>query len=82
MLYENVVTDKCIIYACDAVYGSPSEQAKHLLTIKSAAKYVDTHGFLLKLPTAIDLVYTITIHIKTNDCLMYDATIAIEKYNI
>ena len=81
MLYQNAITQKLIIHSYDIVHSSISENArtKCLLMVKSAAKYADNNGLMRTLPTAINLVYAITVNIKTDDGLINGATCVLKK---
>ena len=76
MQYQNAITQKLIIHSYDTVHSSISENArtKCLLMVKSAAKYANKNGLIRTLPTAINLVYAITVNIKTDDGLINGAT--------
>ena len=47
--------------------------------VKSAARYADNQGLLRALPAAIDIVYAITVSIKTDDGLINSATCVLNK---
>ena len=47
--------------------------------VKSAAKYVENNGLMRTLPTAINLVFAITVNIKTDDGLINHATCVLKK---
>ena len=81
MLYQNAITQKLIIHSYDIVHSSISEntRTKCLLMVKSAAKYADYNGLMRTLPTAINLVYAITVNIKTDDGLINGATCVLKK---
>ena len=72
---------KLIIHSYDIVHSSISENArtKCLPMVKSAAKYADNNGLMRTLPTAINLVYAITVNIKTDDGLINGATCVLKK---
>ena len=84
MLYNNTVTEKGIIHSCDAISGSTSEQAKAkcLILVEMSEKYADKNGLLCELLASIDLIYAITINIKTDDGLSNGAACVLKKYNI
>ena len=50
--------------------------------VKSAAKYADNNGLMRTLPTAINLVYAITVYIKTDDGLINGVKCVLKRYNI
>ena len=81
LLYSNATTEKLIIHSCDSLPGSTSEQAKTkwLLLVRTSDKYADKDGRLWELPVAINLLYTLTMNIKTNDGLMNGASCTLKK---
>ena len=70
-----MVTEKVLANSCDVINGSTSEQtkAKCLILVEMPEKYADKKGLLHEQPASKDLIYTITINIKTDDGLINDA---------
>ena len=80
-IYANGDSEKMAIHAYDFITGNPSDEAKQKCKIymKTSKKYIEKHGLLRKLNTAIGLAYITSVNIKTDDGLINDAQMYTQK---
>ena len=74
-------SEKMAIHAYDFIAGNPSDEAKQKckILVKTSKKYIEKHGSLRKLNSAVGLAYITSINIKTDDGLINGAPCTLKK---